>query len=446
MTAPAATPGTPRAAFGGGPWRVSTGALRARPRILVIGINYWPEISGIAPYTTALAEHLVRVGHEVRVITGMPHYPSWDVFPGYRGQLWRTEQREGVVISRRAHYVPSRQSAARRGLYEASFLVSGLGAALQGGYDAVLGVVPSLSGAVLARVAAVRSRVPYALLFQDLMAPAARQSGMPGGGGAVAAATARVEGWAARGAARVAVVSPAFIAYLREAGVPADRIVVLPNWSRVRPPSADRTATRQRLGWRPDEQIALHTGNMGLKQGLEQVLEAARLALQKTPNLRFVLVGDGSQRESLERAARELPNVTFLPFQPEEDFPDLLAAADVLLLSERSSVADMSLPSKLTSYLMSGRPVVAAVASGGASAGVIRASRAGVVVEAGHHAGILSAIGDLLADPAEATELGRAGRAYADRELSAERSLAAIEQLVLELVEDKRRGRQWMET
>lgn len=407
-------------------------------RILVIGINYWPEMSGIAPYTTAMAEHLAAEGHDVRVVTGMPHYPSWTVLPSYRGTLSRTERRGGVAISRRAHYVPTRQSALRRGFYEASFLMAALPAALRGRHDAVLGVVPSLSGAVLARIAAARSRLPYGLLFQDLMAPAAKQSGMPGGG-AVAAATARVEGWAARGAARVAVVSPAFIAYLRAAGVPAKRIVVIPNWSRVRPPSADRGTTRVRLGWNPDEQIALHTGNMGLKQGLEQVLEAARLAQRRAPKLRFVLVGDGSQRGSLERGASGLPNVDFLPFQPENDFPDLLAAADVLLLSERPSVADMSLPSKLTSYLMSGRPVVAAVAPGGASAGVIRASRAGVVVEAGQPEGILSAIEDLQARPSEASELGKAGRAYADRELSAERSLAAIEELVLQLIEAKRR-------
>lgn len=402
-------------------------------RILVIGINYWPEISGIAPYTTALAEHLSGAGHQVRVVTGMPHYPAWAVLPGYRGQLWRNEQRGGVAISRRAHYVPSRQSALRRGLYEASFLIAGLSAALDGRQDAVLGVVPSLSGAVLARLAAARSSVPYGLLFQDLMAPAARQSGIPGGDGAVAGATAKVEGWVARGAATVAVVSPAFIPYLHDAGVPADRIQVLRNWSHVKPPSADRTATRERLGWGPQEYIALHTGNMGLKQGLEQVLEAARLALQEAPNVRFVLVGDGSQRESLMHAARSLPNVAFLPFQPEDDFPALLAAADALLLSERPSVADMSLPSKLTSYLVSGRPVVAAVAPGGASAGVIRASGAGVIVDAGRPEGILSAIRDLLAQPSEASKLGKAGQAYAERELSQERALAAIEQFVVAL-------------
>jgi glycosyltransferase involved in cell wall biosynthesis len=402
-------------------------------RILIVGINYWPEVSGIGPYTTAMAEHLAGVGHDVTVFTGMPHYPAWTVARGFRGRLRRSERRGGVRIERRAHYVPPRQSALRRALYEGTFLASALDACLRPRHDAIVGVVPSLSGAVLARIVAARSGTPYAVLFQDLMGPAATQSGIPGGRGRVAALTGALEGWVARGATRVGVVSAAFVAYLREAGVNPERIVFVPNWARVPPPSGNPEATRRRLGWRTGEMIALHAGNMGLKQGLEQVVETARLATERAPQLRFVLVGDGSQREHLQREARGLANVAFLPFQPESEFPDLLAAADVLLLSERPTVADMSLPSKLTSYFLSGRPVVAAVAPGGATAELIRAAGGGVVVAAGRPEGILHAIEDLRARPAAASRLGSAGRMYATRELSAERSLGALERMVSEL-------------
>src|SRR5207342_163632 len=127
-------------------------------RLRIIGINYSPESTGIAPYTTGLAEHLASSGHEVTVVTGLPHYPAWRIAPGYGGRLALDEIRSGVRMRRRAHYVPATQTAARRAIYEGTFLVSALRAANEGGVDAVVGIVPSLSGGILARMAATKNR------------------------------------------------------------------------------------------------------------------------------------------------------------------------------------------------------------------------------------------------------------------------------------------------
>jgi len=152
---------------------------------------------------------------------------------------------------------------------------------------------------------------------------------------------------------------------------------------------------------------------MGLKQGLEQVLEAARISAMSEPLIRFVLLGDGNQRAQLQRAATGLANVQFLPSQSDDDYAAALAAADVLLLCQRASVADMSLPSKLTSYCAAGRPIVAAVLGDGATYREIQRTGAALAVPAGDPEALLDAITCLRDDPAESARLGAAGASYA---------------------------------
>jgi colanic acid biosynthesis glycosyl transferase WcaI len=175
-------------------------------RVALFGINYSPEETGIAPYTTGLAEHLVSLGHEVRVVAGMPHYPAWTVESEYRNSLWRRERINGVEVHRRRHFVSRKQSALRRGLYEATFLLTGATGLRMSRPDAIIGVVPSLSGGMLARVASRLLGAPYGILFQDLMGRAAAESGVDGG--RRVASTVRVaERWAVSKASAVGVVS-----------------------------------------------------------------------------------------------------------------------------------------------------------------------------------------------------------------------------------------------
>src|SRR5690349_4910819 len=139
--------------------------------IRIYGINYAPEETGIAPYTTGLAQHLASSGHRVTVATGLPHYPAWRVPDDQRHS--RNEQTGGVDIHRRRHYVPRRASAARRGLYELTFYGSGLLARGLPDADIAIGITPSLSGALLAASWAKRHNRPYGLIVQDLMGLAA---------------------------------------------------------------------------------------------------------------------------------------------------------------------------------------------------------------------------------------------------------------------------------
>lgn len=401
----------------------------------MVSTNYAPELTGIGPYATQLAEHWAASGARTEVLAGMPHYPAWRVDEGYRG-VWRKEEsREGVRIHRRRHYVPPRQTALRRGAFEASVLAHGILAPPPGRFDAVVSQMPSLAGGVLGARLARRHRVPHIPVVQDLMGAAAAQSGIRGGGRAADVA-AKAERYALRGAALVGVIHGSFVEGVTALGVDPGRIRVVPNWTHVTSPSADRAATRARLGWDVSTPVLLHSGNMGLKQGLEVLVGLARLA----PDIRVVLMGDGNQRDGLRELAAGLPNLDFLPPADADDFTDVLAAADVLAVTQRASVLDMSVPSKLTSYFVSGRPVVASVADGGGTADEVRRSGAGVLVAPEDPAALLGAVRRLAADPVAADALGAHGPRYVAQHLSREAGLARFDALLTEALGDARTG------
>ncbi|MDQ0992471.1 glycosyltransferase [Streptomyces sp. V3I7] len=400
-------------------------------RVLLVSTNYAPEHAGIAPYSTLTAEHLAACGAEVDVLAGMPHYPGWRVHDDYRGRWRMVERRKGVRVHRRRSFVPTRQTALLRAAYEAGFLAHGSIRPPAARPDLVLSQIPTLAGGVIAGRIARRHRVPHVVVVQDLMGAAAAQSGIRGGGH-VASLVAGVESRILRTAALVGVVHETFVGRVTAMGVPGPRVRVVPNWTHVTPPTGDRRAVRARLGWDEGQFVLLHSGNMGLKQGLEVLVETARLAARATSRLRIVLMGDGSCRTHLERLAAGLPNFGFLPPASDADFPDVLAAADALAVTQRASVLDMSLPSKLTSYFASGRPVVASVAPQGGTAEEVRRSGAGVVVRAEDPEALHGAVAELMRDPARSDALGAHGPTYVSERLSPQAGLGRITAMLAE--------------
>jgi colanic acid biosynthesis glycosyl transferase WcaI len=385
--------------------------------VTVVGIYYAPDSTGIAPYTTDLCETLIEQGASVHAIVGVPHYPQWTVDPRYRGRPRYEDEHNGVRVTRVRHFVPRSQDVLRRGAYEATFWVNARRAARTDRPDLVLGVTPNLAGAAAAGALAGRCRVPLGIVVQDLVGLGARQSGIRGGTG-LADRIARMEANVLRRADRIAVITDAFVPPLLEGGIQPGRIDVLPNYVHVTASAASRADARRRLGWPLDRPIAVHAGNMGLKQGLHTVVEAGRLADRQESDLLIMLVGDGSTRRALEERATNVRSVRFVAPLPPEGFSLALAAADCLLLNERSAVSDMSLPSKLTSYLNAGRPVVAATSPNSATAAEVRRSGAGVLVPPGDPVSLFEALQRTTMDPTLTETLGRAGRTYAREYLS----------------------------
>jgi glycosyltransferase involved in cell wall biosynthesis len=287
---------------------------------------------------------------------------------------------------------------------------------------------------VLAARLARRHRVPFVPVVQDLMGAAAAQSGIRGGGRAARAAAA-VESRILRAADLVGVIHESFVAKVAAMGVPRGRIRLVPNWSHVARPQRPREETRRRLGWDDGRIVVLHSGNMGLKQGLEVLVETAR----RDPGLRVVLMGDGNRRADLVRLAAGLPNVDFRPPAGTDDFPEVLAAADVLAVTQRASVLDMSVPSKLTSYFAAGRPVLASVADAGGTAQEVRRSGAGLLARPEDPAAFAAAVHALIRDPERTARLAAAGPAYVEAELSSAAGLARIDALVGEALAEHAR-------
>jgi colanic acid biosynthesis glycosyl transferase WcaI len=404
----------------------------------VVALNYWPEQFGIAPYATQLAEHLAAVGARVTAYVGMPHYPAWSLEPEYRRKVRSREKLNGVQLRRLRHFVPARQTALRRATYEATFLGQSMTVAGGASPDLVVAVIPSLGGGIAGALRARRHRVPFAIFVQDLVGAAAAQSGISGGA-SVAALTSRVEMWLLRQAEVVAVLNEAFRAQAIAAGVDPRAVVVLPNWSHAPDPLAPRDVVRDQMCWPDGTAVVLHAGNMGLKQDLGNVVEAARLAEQQGHDVLFVLMGDGSQKQALQEQGRGLSTLRFTDSMFGQDYVDALAAADVLLVNEKDTVVDMSLPSKLTSYFRAGRPVLAASVDVGTTASQVTRSGGGIVVPPAQPQALLDAAVLLAGDAETSASLGAAGRDFSARELDRSIVLGKFEDLFARAIAAGRR-------
>lgn len=409
-------------------------AMHHLPRALVLGLNYSPETTGISPYTTAMARGLVNRGHAVRVVTAHPHYPQWKISPGY-GEWSRREQVDGVIVDRKRHFVPNRPKPVPRAVSETSF---GLRAATTrwGSPDAIVAVSPALISSTIARLRAALTHrsVPFVVWVQDLYGLGVAETGQ--GSQTAARAIGRMEAWLLRSADAVVVIHQRFADRIhRDFGVPIERIVVIRNWTHLPPmPAVDVDATRRKFGWPRDEIVVVHSGNMGVKQGLQHVVHAGRLATQRGQGVRFVLIGDGSHRNELGRLAAEQPAaVQFLPPLDDVDFPAALQAADVLLVNELPGVSEMAVPSKLTSYFAAGRPVVAATDVTGITADEVRAAGAGIVVPAGDPEALLAGIVHLTASASTCEGYGENGRRYRETVLDETFAIDRFDSLLADL-------------
>ncbi len=404
--------------------------LPAGSSILIISSYYEPELAGNAPYVTGLAQHLAAAGREVTVVTGFPHYPEWR--SSARGRFAARSREGGVEIRRRWHYVPRRQSAATRAAYEATLCAFGATALPRKAPDLIIGVSPTLAAATLARAASSRYGRPYGLIYQDLQGLGASQSGVRGGA-RIARLVELAEVSLARQAAAVGVIAEGFMPYFVGHGVAAERIHRLRNWSRYAAPTESVVRARARLGWSPEDFVCLHAGNMGHKQGLENLLRAA--AEIDDPRVRIVFAGEGNERLRLEELARRLrlSNVSFVAPQPPGLYEAMLAAADVLIVNQRASVGDMSLASKLTSYFMAARPVVGAVAETSETGRELRAAGAGRVAAPDDPVALAEALRWMQDHPEEARALARSGRRYAEANLTPAAALAGYERFLEEI-------------
>ncbi len=402
-------------------------------RVLVLGLNYAPEPTGIALYTSGLADGLAARGHRVRVLTGLPHYPQWRVTPGYETGS-DTGPDTNPRVNRLRHHVPSPPSMRGRIAMELSYGRS-LSRADWDEPDAVVAVTPALlaTAAAIVKSRASRHRPPVGVWVQDLYGLGVAETGA--GNGLAASAIGRVEATVLRSADQVAVIHERFKSHVVDAlGVREEHVSVIRNWTHLRPlDRAARIEARRSFGWTDDEIVALHAGNMGAKQALENVISAAKTAESLTKPVRFVLLGDGNQRAKLEQLGAGISTLEMIAPLPAARYREALLAADVLLVNEKATVGDMAVPSKITSYFTSGNPVIAASRADSITAAEIETSGGGLVVPPESPADLLAAVEKLGRDKALARQLGQAGMDFCTRTLSQTNAVDQFEEWIQQL-------------
>ncbi len=400
-------------------------------KILILGINHAPEKIGIAVYTSAMATALAAAGHRVTVVAGQPYYPAWRLMPGHRQTFQRTVE-DGVTIIRCPLYIPARPTGKKRLLHHFSFALSSVLPMLFSGIrfrpDVVFCIAPSLIAAPVGRLAATLCGARSWLHVQDFEAEAAFAAGLLNGNGWLFRLARQFELLMLRAFDRTSSISPQMCARLVHKGVAPERVIEFRNSGDLSKVWPLEGSSPYREEWSiATEHVALYSGNIANKQGIEIIVEAAR-HLAHRQDLTFVVCGEGPNRANLERLAEGLPNIRFQDLQPKARMNDLVGLATVHLLPQLASAADLLLPSKLINMLASGRPVVATAAPGTGLAQEVEGC--GLVTEPENATAFADAIRRLIDDPDLHARYAREARLRAEERWS-ERVI--LERLMREL-------------
>jgi len=393
-------------------------------RILIWSPNYAPEPTGIPPLVTDAAEWFVARGYSVDVVTAVPNYPERCIHPEYRGVFFRGEMLNGVRVHRSWLRARPERSFADKALYELTISTFALPNALRFARraDVIVCVVPTLLAAAYAAGLARVLKKRLVLWVQDLVLSAAQSVGVGTGASRILSAAQRLEQAAVRASDAVVVCSPGFRQYLIEGGADARRIHTIYNWADVdlfAPSAAHSNGGPVRF---------LYAGNLGYTQGLETLVEAARIG---GDHLSVEIVGAGNAADTVHRLAAGVPNIAVRPPVDRRDYPTLLASADVQLVIQRRISAGANLPSKIATSMASGRPVLASIDETTPAGDVLRESGGAVLVEPEAPASLAAAMGRLAADSELRARLGANARAYAERRLAKVPALERLEAVVL---------------
>lgn len=393
-------------------------------KITVWGINYAPEVTGIAPYNADLCRYLQRRGHEVRMVSGFQYYPTWRKNPEDRGRLYRTDQDEGVQVHRCWKYVPRQPTALKRIAHEATFiLTSFLRLLFLPRPDLLIVISPPLPLGPAAWLLGLLKRCPFLFHVQDMQPDAAVALGLlrPGRLTRVLYAIERFTYGRAR---FVSAITPGMLQMFDWKDVPREKQYLWPNWVVERerqsapPPALAPGSFRKHAGVPGEDFLVIYSGNLGKKQGLDILLDAAeRLRHDRAPcRVTFVIAGEGAAAADLRQRieAESLP-VRLLPLQPEEMFRAMLTDADVSLVTQQKGSGALFFPSKLLTLLSAGCPVITVADEESELAKAVNEGGFGKNVLPGDPAGLAAALTEMAGKREELASLGTAGSIWVKR-------------------------------
>jgi glycosyltransferase involved in cell wall biosynthesis len=352
----------------------------------------------------------------------MPHYPWWKKQRDVNDSLF-LDGRKNLHLVRRNHTVPSKQSNTRRFLMEVTF---GFSVVFSWKIKAprVVLVSPAMvsSAIVLAWIRVFHRKTKVLVWVHDLYEQGLKETGSKVGPAALL--ISKIENWLLSQVNRVIFAHEPFEGakgYIDRSKINSASI---PIWSQFNYLSTDTNSVTREKFLLGNKKVILHIGNMGVKQGLESVVQAAFEAERQNSEILFVLVGAGNQIESLKTLAGTCKHIIFIDPVSETELSNLMNAADLLLVNEKPGVREMSMPSKLTTYFQTGKIVVACTEKDSIAGKTIIENELGVWVQSGDPAELLKTIN--LIDIQQMNYLAENAKRYAEVNFSKKAALASF--------------------
>lgn len=388
-------------------------------KILLITQLFQPEPNHLKGLE--FAKELVRLGHDVEVLTGFPNYPGGKIYPGYKQRLWQQEEIDGVQVTRVPVYPDHSGSGLKRILCYVSLALTACvpGLFLVGRPDVVHVYQGPATLALPAILLRFLRRVPYVLDVQDLWPESVTSSGML----ATARFTFLLNWWcnlAHRLASKIVVLSAGYRSVLAGRGVSAAKIEVVYNWCSESSTVDDGGSGSESGHFGLARRFSIvYAGNLGRVQALDAVLDAAQSLQLSHPDVLFAFVGDGVDRDRLMGLAqrKRVENVLFIPRQPVTEIGQILNQAQALLIHLRDDpLCRVGIPQKTQAYLSAGRPVLVAVK--GDAADLVQQASGGVSCEPENAESIAQAVVQLhRLTHEQRDEMGRNGKNFYDSRL-----------------------------
>jgi colanic acid biosynthesis glycosyl transferase WcaI len=407
--------------------------------VLLLSQYFPPEVGSAAAKVAELAHYLVGRGHQVSVVSQVPCYPAGVVYSGYKGARFRIDRQDGIRITRTWSYASPERGKFKHRLWNyASFMVTALGGILAGPRPHIMLVYsPPLLLGITATLISKLWGTPFVFWINDLWPQAALHLGFMQEGSLYQAASA-LERLVYRHAGRIFVYSQRMLEEVVADGGARGKIENHPLWIDTEVFHSDPAGAariRERYNW-GEKFVILYGGNIGLAQGLDVFVEAARL-LRKNLDIHFVMVGSGVEKNNLEGLSREygLPNLEFIGHQPKDQVLAYFSAADLLFAHLKAAPHRVgTVPEKLLAYMACGRPVLMA-AQEGAAADVVREHACGVAIPPDNPEALAQAILSLSHRRSEIGAMGIQGRRAAEQHFAGPLVLDAMEASFRKIVE-----------
>jgi colanic acid biosynthesis glycosyl transferase WcaI len=414
-------------------------------RILYVSQYFPPEMGAPAARVAELSQHWAAAGHEVTVLTGFPNHPTGVVPPEYRRKIWRLvvhEQTTGMNVVRTWLFPFPNRKVHERMLNYSSFCASAASTGLfLSRPDVVIATSPQLlvglSGWWLARW----KRVPFVFEVRDLWPESLAAVGLGDGNSLLHRTLGKIAGFLYRHADRVVAVTPAFEDYLVEHWrVPRDKISVVENGVETQLFAPEPFSGEPEIDLRKEldaegKFVVSYIGTMGMAHGLESIVAAATQLRDAHPEIVFLMLGEGADKERIVGLAQErgLNNVRFVDQQPREKVPAYISASDAcLVLLKKADLFKTVIPTKMLEFMSCARPVILGV--DGQARKILEEAGGGLIIEPEDANALVKAILGLAADREKARELGQNGREHIVRRFSrhqtAEEYIRVLERLL----------------